>query len=149
MMILAESHMHHAAGTWPVVAAMGLLLLAGLCAAILLLRRRAPGLPAPTGQGGGTYGVGHEAPSSYFGGPVAAPNPETPDHAEDDCDFDAKILAMLGQKGEPMLQSEIAANLGWAEKDLAKWLVSMERREMIRRRWERGRSSYVVELTIN
>lgn len=149
MIIVAESHMHHAAGTWPVMAAVGLLLLAGLCTAILLLRRRTSGLPSPTGQGGGTYGVGHEAPPSDFSGPVATRSPETSDHAEDEYDFDAKILAMLGQKGEPMLQSEIAANLGMREDDLATWIAGMERREMIRRRWEPGRSSYVVQLIAN
>jgi len=65
---------------------------------------------------------------------------------EDEYDFDARILTMLSQKGDPMLQSELAANLGMQEELLAWWLASMERREMIRRTWDRTRSTYVIHL---
>jgi len=146
MMILAGTHMHHAAGAWPIMAVVGVLLLAGLCAAIVLLTRRTSGLPSPTGQAGGTYGVGHDVAPSDFGGPVAAPSPETSDHAEDDYDFDARILAMLQQKGEPMPQAEIAANLGMNVDSLASWLAGMERREMLRRTWDPARATYVVHV---
>ncbi len=151
MMVLDGSHVHHAAGAWPVLAAGGLFLLAGLCAAILLLRRRTSGLASPTGQGG-PCGVGHEAPLSGFDACVATRRPETADHAEDDYDsqydFDAKILAMLSQKGEPMRQSEIAENLGMDLEELGSWLAGMEQRDMLRRAWDPAQSVYVVHLSV-
>lgn len=148
MMVLDGSHMHHVAGAWPVLAAVGLFLLAGLCASILLLRRRTSGLPSPRSQDDGTSGGGHEAPPSDFSGPVAAPGCETSDYAEDDYDFDAKVLAMLKQKGEPMRQSEMAESLAMDLDELGSWLASMEQREMLRRTWDPAQSVYVVHLPV-
>jgi hypothetical protein len=50
---------------------------------------------------------------------------------------------MLRQKGEPMPQPEIAANLGMAPDALGSWLASMERREMLRRTWNPQQSTYL------
>ncbi len=67
-----------------------------------------------------------------------------PEHAEDE--YDAKILAMLGQKGEPMAQTEIAANLGMDPVALGTWLAGMERHERLGRTWNAEQSTYVVHL---
>jgi hypothetical protein len=127
MMFLAENHIRHAFGTWPGIAILGVLLVVGLCVAIFLLTRRATKFASPTG-------------------PREAMNSEQSSIAECGGDFDARILAMLSQKGEPIPQAEIAENLRCTEEELAKWLASMERRELIRRSWEATRSTYVVHL---
>ena len=136
MMILAGMHMHHAAGGWPIWIGIGVLLLVMVCVAVALLARR----PAIEGAGGrigsyANYGVG-----SVTG---IANIPDT--EAEADV-LDARILEMLRQKGEPMPQTEIAANLGMDPVALGSWLAGMERRERLGRTWNAEQATYVVHL---
>jgi hypothetical protein len=136
--------MHHAFGGWLGIAILGVLLMAGLCAAILLL----PSTRRPkTATHAGAVSSFDQAPTASdragLGTYQEAHEHEDP---EDAYDFDTKILTMLGQKGEPMRQREIAANLGIPEAGLSPWLAGMERRELIRRRWEASQSTYIVQL---
>jgi len=136
MMILAGMHMHHAAGGWPIGIGIGVLLLVVTCVAVAVLARR----PAVQAAGGriGSY-------ANYGGGSVTgiADAPDT--EAEADV-LDARILEMLRQKGEPMPQTEIAANLGMDPVALGSWLAGMERRERLGRTWNAEQATYVVHL---
>jgi len=143
LIVLADAHLHHSVQAWPVV---GILLLAGLCALVFLLTRRRP-IPQPFApQLSASSGDGREPPSRVPPAPTSIGSSGETGFSADDYDFDAKILAMLNQKGAPMLQSEIAANLDMKETDLATWLASMEQREMVQRTWDRKRSTYVIQL---
>jgi hypothetical protein len=136
MMILAGMHMHHAAGGWPIWIGVGVLLLVIACAAVVLLARR-PAVQAA----GGRFGP-H---ASYLGGGGSATADNLDTETDDDA-LDARILEMLRQKGEPMPQAEIAANLGMDLDVLGSWLAGMERRERLGRTWDAEQSTYVVHL---
>jgi len=71
---------------------------------------------------------------------------DAPDTEVDADVLDARILEMLRQKGEPMPQTEIAANLGMDPVSLGTWLAGMERRERLGRTWDAEQSTYVVHL---
>jgi len=136
MMILAGMHMHHAAGGWPIWIGVGALLLAAVCVAVALLARR------PAVEGAGAR-IGYHA---NCGGGSATEIADAPD-AETDADvLDASIIEMLRQKGEPMPQTEIAANLGMDPVALGSWLAGMERRECLGRTWNTEQATYVVHL---
>ena len=136
MMILAGMHMHHAAGGWPIWIGIGMVLLVVACAAVALLARR----PVVQGAGGR---FGPYASYAGGGGSVTAHGGDT----ETDNDaLDTRILEMLRQKGEPMPQTEIAANLGMDPVALGSWLAGMERRERLGRTWNAEQATYVVHL---
>ena len=136
MMILAGMHMHHAAGGWPIWIGIGALLLVVACVAVALLARR----PAIDGAGGriGSY--------ANYGGGSATGIADAPDTEAEADVLDARILEMLRQKGEPMGQTEIAANLDMDPVALGSWLAGMERRERLGRTWNAEQSTYVVHL---
>ena len=144
--ILADAHPHDAMQAWPAAWVLLLLLLAGLCAVIFLLARRTRVPQSSTPQPYPLSGDGQEPSSRVTAAPEPIGGSEGTEFSEADYDFDAKILAMLSQKGAPMLQSEVAANLGMKEAEVATWLASMEQREMIQRTWDRKRSTYVIQL---
>jgi hypothetical protein len=136
MMILAGMHMHHAAGGWPIWIGIGVLLLVWACVAVVLLARR----PDVAGAGGriGSY-------ANYGGGGDTGLAGAADREAEADV-LEARILEMLRQKGEPMAQAEIAANLGMDPVSLGSWMASMERHERLGRTWNTEQSTYVVHL---
>jgi len=136
MIILAGMHMHHAAGGWPIWIGIGVLLLVVACVTVALLARR----PAIEGAGGriGSY--------ANYGGGSAAGVADAPDTRADADVLDARIIEMVRQKGEPMPQTEIAANLGMDPVALGSWLAGMERRERLGRTWDAEQSTYVVHL---
>ena len=136
MMILAGMHMHHAAGGWPIWIGIGMVLLVVACAAVALLARR----PVVQGAGGR---LGPYANCLGGGGSATADGLDT---ETDDDALDARILEMLRQKGEPMPQAEIAANLRMDSVSLGSWLAGMERRERLGRTWNAEQSTYVVHL---
>ena len=136
MMILAGMHMHHAAGGWPIWIGVGVLLLVVACVAVALLARR----PAIEGAAGriGSY--------ANYGGGSATGIADAPGTEVDGDVLDARILEMLRQKGEPMPQTEIAANLGMDPVALGSWLAGMERHERLGRTWNAEQATYVVHL---
>ena len=117
MMILAGTHMHHAVGGWPIMVAVGAFLLVIACAAIALLARRSQSATEGTGAAGrfGTYAPFPGGGSSISGGV------HDQGGSGDTAEFDARILNMLRQKGEPMPQPEIAANLGMDLDAMGSW----------------------------
>jgi hypothetical protein len=112
------------------------LLLVIACVAVALLARR-PAVQA-AGCRFGPY-------ASYLGGGGSATE-DSLDTETDDGALDARILEMLRQKGEPMPQAEIAANLGMDPVALGSWLAGMERRERLGRTWNAEQATYVVHL---
>lgn len=133
--------MHHAVGAWPIFVALGALAVVIAFAAIVLLTRRPDSATEGTvpASRGGTPGTCYSGSGSATAGSVHDPA------IWEDCGaLDDRILDMLRQKGEPMPQSEIAANLGINVEALGSWLAGMERREMLRRTWDSERGTYVV-----
>jgi len=143
MMILSGTHMHHAVGGEPIMVAVGVFVLVIACAAVVLLARQPPSATKGAGAAGR---FGPYAPYAGGSGSAMAGDIHDQEGPEDTGDLDAHILAMLRQKGEPMPQSEIAANLGMDLDALGSWLAGMERREMLRRTWDPAQSAYVVHL---
>ena len=143
MMILAGMHMHHAVGGWPIMVAVGAFALVIACAAVVLLARR----PQSAAEGAGAAGrFGSYAPYPGGSGTAIAGDIHDQEGPEDTSEFDGRILDMLRQKGEPMPQGEVAANLGMDPDALGSWLAGMERREMLRRTWNPKYSTYMVHL---
>ena len=142
--MISHVEMDYPIRVWPVAAIVLLLLLGCAVVVTLWLIRKAQAPQSPTDQARPPAADAQKPLASTDPSPIADSSKEEP--SEDEYDLDAKILAMLSQKGDPMLQSEIATNLGMQEDFLASWLASMERREMIRRTWDRTRSTYVIHL---
>jgi len=142
MMVLAGFHGHHAFAAWPIMVAVGVVLVVA-CAAIALLARR----PQSAVQGVSDPGrFGSYATDPRSTGPSMPEEVHDQEGSRDTHSLDAKILAMLRQKGEPMPQSEIEANLGIQADSLGPWLAGMERRAMLRRTWNPARATYVVHV---
>ena len=57
------------------------------------------------------------------------------------------ILEVLHQKGRPMTQKEVCEDTGLTEQEVAGALAFTEERAMVKRTWDRGQSTYVVEAT--
>jgi hypothetical protein len=58
----------------------------------------------------------------------------------------SEILKMLNQKGCPVEQSEIAANQGLTEDEVARALADLEQSGLVQRTWDREKGTYVVEV---
>ena len=142
MMILAGMHMHHAVGGWPIMVAVGVFALVIACAAVVLLARRPQSATVGVGAAG-RFGPYTPCPGGGFSMPGDVHDQNS---SGETAEFDARILDMLRQKGEPMPQGEVAANLAMDLDALGSWLAGMERREMLRRTWNTEQSTYMVHL---
>lgn len=125
------------------MAAVGVFALVIACAAVVLLARR----PQSATEGASAAGrFGPYVPYHGSSGSAIAGDLHDQESSEDTGDLDSRILDMLRQKGEPMPQGEVVANLGMDPDALGSWLAGMERREMLRRTWNPEQSTYMVHL---
>jgi hypothetical protein len=153
-MILADSEGYAHGGEmsmWPVVLLLGLLALVVLLIVLIFLwryfqqqgnRRVADGgqpLAPPVAPPSASQFSGQSPPSS--GGPVRQALPGDYMYCED------TILDALRQKGRPMAQTEICEDTELKEHEVAGALAFMEERGMVKRTWDRGQSTYIVEAT--
>jgi len=155
-MILADSHGHAYGGemsTWPVVLLLGLLALVVLVVVLILLwryfqqqgNRRVVdgGQPFAPSVGPPSASQVPGQPPSSSGGTVREALPG--DYMGDYMDCEDTIMDALRQKGRSMAQKEICEDTGLTEQEVAGALAFMEERGMVKRTWDRGQSTYIVE----
>jgi len=156
-MLLADSHGYgHGGGemaSWPLALILGLLVLVVLAVVVGVLLRRNPQQTDDR-----RYTAGNQ-PLNPPGAPVSAaqapvpPQPAAGDPVQQAArmgDFlycEDTILEVLRQKGRPMAQKEICEDTSLTEQEVAGALAFMEERGMVRRTWDRGQSTYMVEAT--
>jgi len=154
--ILADSHGYaHGSGgmaIWPVVLILGLATLIVLLVVLALLRRNpkqpdegqntggGPPLTPPTAASSMSQAAGQPPPSG--GDPV-----QQAARMGDYLYCEDSILDVLRQKGWPMAQKDICADTGLTEQEVTGALASLEQRGMVKRTWDRGQSTYMVEAT--
>jgi len=156
-MILAESHGHAYGGgemaIWPIVLILGLLAVIVLVVVVVVLLRRNRQQP------GDRWNTAGGQPLAPPGAPVSAsqipgqPQPSSGDPVRQAAQMgdylycEDTILEVLHQKGRPMTQKEVREDTGLTEQEVAGALAFMEERAMVKRTWDRGQSTYVVEAT--
>lgn len=147
-MMLADSHYHGYTGVdaWPILLAVVVLGAIAVLVAVLvavLLARRGPQPPTELLQEGGPPTTPPAAPlSPSVPGPV-----QQAATLGDYLSCEDTILEVLRQKGLPMAQKDICADTGLTEQEVTGALASLEQRGMVKRTWDRGQSTYMVEAT--
>ena len=152
-MILADSDGYAYGGEmsmWPLVLLLGLLVLVVLLVALVLLWRYSQ-------QPGNRRVVDGDQPlatpfapssTSQVPGQLPSSSSDPARKAATLGDYrycEETILNVLRQKGRPMTQKEVCEDTGLAEQEVAGALSLMEQLDVVRRTWDRGQSTYMVE----
>jgi hypothetical protein len=125
-MLLADFHEHESMSGLPLAILIVLGIVVAGVALLALLRRKSGTPPA-------------EEPSDRV---KEVPSPaNTPDAS----DIWPNILEMLRQKGFGVPQSEIVQDSQAAEADVVNALAYLEKRGLIRRTWDAGKRTFIVE----
>jgi hypothetical protein len=156
-MVLADSHGYaHGGGEmalWPLLLILGLLALIVLVVVLVVLSRR------NSQQPGDRWHVAGDQPTAPPGAPASTsqvpgqPQPSRGDPVQqaarmgDYLYCEDTILDVLRQKGRPMTQKEVCEDTGLTEQEVAGALAFMEERCMVKRTWDSGHSTYIVEAT--
>jgi hypothetical protein len=154
-MILADSHGYAHGGEmsiWPLVLLLGLVALVVLLIVLVLLRRNSQQPSDRRVVDGGQPSAPPVAPSpaSQVPGQPLSPSGDPVRQAATLGDYlycEDTILDVLRQKGRPMTQKEVCEDTGLTEQEVAGALAFMEERAMVKRTWDRGQSTYIVEAT--